>query len=93
MSGGGVWDRSASAAYNRLIAPANADNYIGRAAPAALFFQSALSDQYVPRADALHYQALASKPKLVKWYAATHLLNAQARRDRDAWLGRRLHLH
>lgn len=92
MSGGGVWDHSASAGYNRLIEPANADNYIGRAAPAALFFQSALSDQYVPRADALRYQALASRPKLVKWYAATHLLNAKARRDRDAWLGRRLHL-
>jgi len=92
MSGGGIWDRSASAAYNRLIAPADADNYIGHAAPAALFFQSALSDQYVPRSEARRYQALASRPKLVKWYAATHLLNAQARRDRDAWLARRLHL-
>jgi uncharacterized protein len=89
MSGGGVWDRQASPAYNRLVAPLDSARYIGRAAPAALFFQSALSDQYVPRADALRYQTLASSPKRVVWYDADHNLNSRAFRERQAWLAAR----
>jgi dienelactone hydrolase len=86
MCGGGVWDRTGAAAYDSLVAPADAARYIGRAAPAALFFQSALADQFVPRADALRYQQVASQPKRGIWYAADHALNAQAMRDRQAWL-------
>ncbi|HKI93486.1 MAG TPA: acyl-CoA thioester hydrolase/BAAT C-terminal domain-containing protein [Gaiellaceae bacterium] len=89
MSGGGVWDRNGSAAYDRAVIPLNADNYVGRAT-AALFFQNALHDQYVPRADALDYQRHASAPKRVRWYDADHMLNARAERDRQAWLARRL---
>lgn len=87
MSGGGVWDRTSDPAYDREVAELDADNYISHAAPAALFFQSALHDQYVPRSDALTYQRLASWPKHARWYDADHMLNAQARRDRQAWLG------
>jgi dienelactone hydrolase len=92
MSGGGIWDRSSSAAYNRAVAPADADNYIGYAAPAALFFQNGLYDQFVPRSDGLRYQRLGSRPKIVRWYPADHMLDAQALRDRQRWLARRLHL-
>ncbi|MGZ4399783.1 MAG: dienelactone hydrolase family protein [Gaiellaceae bacterium] len=91
MSGGGVWDRSRDPAYNNLIAPLAPDNYIGYAAPASLFYQSALDDQFVPHSDALRYQRLGSQPKTVKWYAAGHLLNARAQRDRQTWLAARLH--
>lgn len=90
MSGGGVWDRTGTAAYDRAVATLDADNFVGHVAPAALFFQNALHDQYVPRADALDYQRHGSTPKRVRWYDASHLLNAQAQRDRQAWLARLL---
>jgi dienelactone hydrolase len=92
MSGGGIWDRSNDAAYNRVIARNDADNYIGHAAPAALFYQSGLSDQFVPDSDGVRYQQRGSEPKTVRWYDADHMLNEQARKDRQAWLAARLHL-
>lgn len=90
MSGGGIWDRARSSAYDRVIRPLDADNWVGRAAPAALLFQNALADEYVPRADARTYQAAGSRPKTIRWYAATHVLDAKAERDRQAWLRREL---
>ena len=36
------------------------------------------------------YQQLGSRPKLVRWYDAGHALDAQAERDRQAWLAHRL---
>lgn len=92
MSGGGVWDRSSNAAYNRAVAPTNPDNYISYAAPAALFFQNALYDQFIPRSDGMTYQKLGSRPKTVTWYAAGHMLDARALGDRQRWLARQLHL-
>jgi hypothetical protein len=92
MSGGGIWDRSSDPSYNRAVAPVDADNYIGYAAPAALLFQNGLYDQFVPRADGLRYQRLGSRPKLVEWYAADHMLDTRARDDRRSWLVHRLHL-
>lgn len=89
MSGGGIWDRSASASYDRAIEPYDADNFVGHAT-APLFFQNALSDQYVPRQDATEFQRTGSTPKRIAWYAATHTLNAKAERDRTAWLARLL---
>lgn len=90
MSGGGVWDHGRTAAYNAAIAPLDADNWVRHAAPTALLFQNALSDEYVPRSDARTFQAAGSRPKTVRWYAATHVLNARAERDRQAWLRREL---
>lgn len=89
MSGGGIWDRSGSAAYDRAIEPYDADNFVGHAT-APLFFQNALSDQYVPRQEAAEFQRTGSAPKRIEWYAATHVLDAQAERDRTAWLARQL---
>ena len=88
--GGGVWDRTGKTPYDRAVAPLDADNFVGHVAPAALFFQNALHDQYVPRADALDYQRHGSTPKRVRWYDADHMLNARAQRDRQAWLARLL---
>lgn len=89
MCGGGVWDR-ATPAYDRLVAPLDADRFVAHAAPAALLFQNALYDQYVPRSDALEFQRLGSRPKLVRWYATRHFLDARAERDRQRWLAREL---
>ncbi len=92
MSGGGIWDRSRNAAYNRSVAPMDADNYISYAAPAALLFENALYDQFIPRSDGLRYQQLGSRPKIVSWYPADHMLDAQALGYRQRWLAQRLHL-
>jgi dienelactone hydrolase len=86
MSGGGVWDRSRDPSYNRAIAPYDADNYISRARPASLFFQSGLEDSIIPRGDLLHFQRLGSQPKFTRWYRAGHLLDPLARIDRERWL-------
>ena len=90
MSGGWIWDRSQSSSYNAAVAPLAADDYLPYARPSALFLQSARHDQFVPAEDAVRDQQLASSPKQVRLYDANHMLNAQARSDRQAWLAVRL---
>jgi dienelactone hydrolase len=80
----------ALAAYVRAISLVDPAYYVPHAAPSALFVQSALRDQYIPRRDALALQRLASSPKTIKWYRASHDLNEAARRDRDDWIVARL---
>lgn len=60
--------------------------FVGRAAPAALFFQSALRDRAVARDDAEAVHAAASEPKTVKWYDTEHPLDAAAYLDQLRWL-------
>jgi len=68
-------------------------NYVSHAAPAALFFQFATSDKFIPRDTALGYFAAAGKPKQIRWYDTVHELNIEAARtDRRAWLTRQLGL-
>jgi dienelactone hydrolase len=62
--------------------------FVGRAAPASIFFQSAAQDRLVARRDAEAVQAAASEPKTVKWYDTEHPLNAQAYYDQLDWLHR-----
>jgi dienelactone hydrolase len=64
--------------------------YVGHAAPAPLFFQFALEDEYVTEEMALEYYDAASEPKSIAWYAAGHQLNAEALAARDAWLAGQL---
>jgi dienelactone hydrolase len=79
-------------AYLRSMAAVDPIQFAGRAAPAALFFQFARRDFYVPEAIALDYFAAAGEPKRLEWYDAEHDLNDAARRDRLDWLGGRLGL-
>lgn len=73
-------------AYLQMMTAIDPDEYVKRAAPAALLFQSARRDEFVPREEAsLFYQA-ASDPKELKWYDAGHDLNDEARADRAVWL-------
>lgn len=93
MSGGGMWDRPPGGGdYNAVIAPYDADNFIGRASPASLFLQSGLNDTVVPPLEMRHFQQIASQPKLVRWYDAGHFLNQAAMIDRERWLARKLAL-
>lgn len=74
-------------------APYDACYYIGQAAPAALLFQFARHDDYVPAHEAKHYFELASEPKRIAWYEhCNHELSARARVDRTLFLCEQLGL-
>jgi len=60
--------------------------FVGRGAPARLFFQNALRDQAVARDDALAYQAAGSEPKRIEWYESDHFLPDEAFQHMVEWL-------
>jgi cephalosporin-C deacetylase-like acetyl esterase len=64
--------------------------YIAHAAPASLFFQYASKEDFLSPDLAEATAALASQPKQIKIYDAPHALNAEARRDRIAFLAEQL---
>jgi len=71
---------------------ADAARYVSHAAPAALFLQYATQEKFLTPERAKAMAALASKPKQFKLYDAPHALNAEARRDRIAFLTEQLNL-
>jgi esterase/lipase len=74
-------------------APYDACHYIGHAAPAALLFQFARHDEFVPVQKAERYFALASEPKRIAWFEdCGHELSVQARVDRALFLCEQLGL-
>ncbi len=66
--------------------------YISHAAPANIFLQYATQEDFLTPERAREYYAIVSKPKTLKFYDAPHALNAEARRDRIAFLVKELHL-
>ena len=60
--------------------------FVSRAAPATVFLQYASQEKFLTVARARQYAALVSEPKQLKLYDAPHALNAEARRDRIAFL-------
>ena len=72
--------------YFDTLADVDPINYIGHAAPAALFLQFGKTDGYPTEEKAKFYSEKASEPKLVKFYDAGHALNDEAKHDRAAWL-------
>jgi len=66
--------------------------YLPHAAPTVLFFQFASQEKFFTPERAKATAALASEPKQVKVYDAPHALNAEARRDRLAFLADQLHV-
>jgi dienelactone hydrolase len=66
--------------------------YISNAAPATVFLQYATQEDFLTPAIAKEYYAIVSEPKSMKFYDAPHALNAEARRDRIAFLVKELHL-
>lgn len=90
-TGRGAWpfrslSREQQERWVRTMWPLESLHYVGHAAPAALFFQAALHDEWVAVEDARDYQEAGSEPKRVTWYDTGHELNEQAVYDLLAWL-------
>ena len=64
--------------------------YVAHAAPATVFLQYATREDFLTPARAKEYAANVSEPKRFKLYEAPHALNAEARRDRLAFLAEML---
>ncbi len=64
--------------------------YVSHAAPAALFLQFASDEPYASVEMDKEYFAIVSEPKRMKIYEAPHALNAEATRDRVAFLSEQL---
>jgi len=89
-------ENTPSEAWEAMLAveaPYDACHYIGQAAPAALLFQFARHDDFVPMQEAERYFDLASEPKRIAWYEdCNHELSARARIDRVLFLCEQLGL-
>jgi dienelactone hydrolase len=77
----------------RVLGQVDPLRYVGRARPAALFFQDGLADTIVPHAQLAALAAAGSEPKRIRWYRADHSLDAQAFREQLAWLTHELGIH
>src|SRR5215469_14293086 len=64
--------------------------YISRAAPAAVLLQYATDEPFINGEIAKQYLEVVSEPKSLKIYDAPHALNAEATRDRIAFLAEQL---
>lgn len=72
-------------AWIRAMAPIEPIRFVGHA-NVPLLLQNGTSDQFIPNADAEALHAAAPQPKTIRWYAAGHGLNQQARNDQLDWL-------
>jgi dienelactone hydrolase len=68
----------------------DAGKYVGHAAPAAMFLQFATDEPFMKPDMAKQYFEYVSEPKKLKIYEAPHALNAEATRDRIAFLAEQL---
>lgn len=66
--------------------------YVAHAAPATIFLQYASQERFLDPKWVPLYVAVVSEPKRFKLYDAPHALNAEARRDRIAFLVEQLKL-
>jgi len=66
--------------------------FVSHAAPAVVFLQYASREEFLNPDRARAYAAIVSEPKRFKLYDAPHSLNAEARRDRIAFLTEQLDL-
>jgi dienelactone hydrolase len=66
--------------------------YIAHAAPASVLLQYATQEDFLTPERAREYFKIVSEPKTMKFYEAPHALNAEARRDRIAFLVKELSL-
>jgi cephalosporin-C deacetylase-like acetyl esterase len=66
--------------------------YVAHAGPATVMMQYATQEDFMTPARAREYYGVVSEPKIFKLYEAPHALNAEARRDRVAFLVNQLRL-
>ena len=81
-------DEAAKAQVIARLAPLDPVRHLPLAGEMPMLFQFATRDRFVTRAAAEALVASAKGPHEVKWYDAEHALNAEATRDRVAWLRR-----
>jgi dienelactone hydrolase len=79
-------------AYQAKHAWLDPGKFVSHAAPAVVFLQYASKEDFLTPDLARAYEAIVSEPKSFKLYDAPHALNAEARRDRVAFLTERLNL-
>jgi dienelactone hydrolase len=84
-----LWPKRDEAIRTQVIAalaPLDPTRHLARTGALPMLFQFATCDKFVTRAAAEAIAASATGPKDVRWYDAEHELNADATRDRLAWL-------
>ena len=81
-------DEAAKAQVIARLAPLDPVRHLPLAGQVPMLFQFATRDRFVTKAAAEALVASAAGPHEVKWYDAEHALNAEATRDRVAWLRR-----
>jgi cephalosporin-C deacetylase-like acetyl esterase len=84
-----LWPKSDQAAREAVIsrlAPLDPTRYLARTGTLPILFQFATRDKFVTKTASDALAASASGPKEARWYDAEHELNADATRDRLAWL-------
>jgi dienelactone hydrolase len=69
---------------------ADQGKYVSHAAPASMFLQYATDEPFITPEMAKQYLEIVSEPKKLKIYEAPHALNAEATRDRIAFLAEQL---
>jgi predicted esterase len=79
-------DEAAKAQVIARLAPLDPVRHLPLAGEMPTLFQFATRDRFVTRAAAEALVASSKGPHDVKWYDAEHALNAEATRDRVAWL-------
>jgi len=79
-------------AFTAKYAWTDPGKFVSHAAPATVFLQYATQETFLTAKRARQYAALVSEPKQLKLYDAPHALNAEARRDRIAFLSNQLNL-
>jgi dienelactone hydrolase len=73
-------------AFTAKYAWTDPGKFVSHAAPATVFLQYATQEKFLTAELARQYAANVSDPKQLKLYDAPHALNAEARRDRIAFL-------
>ena len=79
-------------AFFAKYAWADQGKYVAHAAPAAVFLQFATKEDFLTPDHVRQYYPIVSEPKSMKFYEAPHALNAEARKDRIAFLVKELSL-
>jgi len=79
-------------AYNKKYSWLDQGKYVSHAAPAVVLLQFATKERFLTAERARDQAAVVSEPKQFKLYEAEHALNAEARRDRIAFLIEQLKL-
>ncbi|HEV1994943.1 MAG TPA: hypothetical protein VGR03_11480 [Candidatus Acidoferrum sp.] len=79
-------------AFTAKYAWTDPGKFVSHATPATVFLQYAAQEKFLTAERARQYAAIVSEPKQFKLYDAPHALNAEARRDRIAFLSDQLKL-